>query len=156
MTRSHLPLFSRAVPEALYQMVLIPGHPTTLVHGPRHSGGTTARLAATARVKPGNLGNSRPPPPVQLDGRRHFTPPPDKAWGTMIFPTRIRGKLPPSRRLICLDASLQPSRRITNLQKSNCAAFTGRPTLKCSPTHFIFVCLLCFCWSRTTNSTVTC
>jgi len=56
---------------------LIPGHPTTLVLGPRHAGGTTARLAATATVKPRNLGNGLPPPPAQL-GRRHFTSPTDK------------------------------------------------------------------------------
>lgn len=40
---------------------------------PRHAGGTTARLAATATVKPRNLGNALPP----------RTPLPVKAWGTM-------------------------------------------------------------------------
>ena len=37
--------------------------------------------------------------------------------------------------------TLQPSCRFTNLQKSNCAASTGRPTLKCSPLiSFLYAC----------------
>ena len=64
--------------EGLGLMVgLILGHPTTLVLGPRHAEGTTARLAATATVKPRNLGNGLPPRPENL-GRRYFTSPTDK------------------------------------------------------------------------------
>ena len=44
--------------EALRLMVFILGHPTTLGHGPRHAGGTTASLAATATVTLKNLANS--------------------------------------------------------------------------------------------------
>jgi len=66
-------------------------------------------------------------------------PPPVKASGAAAFPAENQGKRQPSGRVTHLDASLQPPRRATQLQKSNCAAITGRPNFKRSRTHFILM-----------------
>ena len=59
-----------------------------------------ARLAATARVKPRNLGNGLSPRPENL-GRRHFTSRAIKAWGTMFFPAVNQGKRQAVSGVIC-------------------------------------------------------
>ena len=61
--------FPCGMTESLRQMVLIPGHPTKLVHGPRHAGGITAELAATATEEPSNLENNLHPAPLYRSRR---------------------------------------------------------------------------------------
>ena len=77
-------------------MVFIPGHPIILDLRPRPAGGTTARLAATATVKPRNLGNGLHPAPLQRTR-------PGSGFGRFMYQYQELTPLPPRLAWIWAD-----------------------------------------------------